>query len=112
MIAYYILYLLQKNKTSTNSNFYAYGFSILKEKNKHKKLLKLWGGIYDLTNTYGTYNIIQDDKNYIITIENNRKIKQWKNPQLGDNIKRIKEEVEIFYRKYIKEKMFNFKLIV
>lgn len=104
--------LTPKNKTSINSNFYAYGFSILEKKDKHKNLLKLWKEIYELAGSYGIYNIICNDENYIITTINNKKIKQWKNPQLGDNIKRIKVDIELFYIEYIKEKMFDFKLIV
>ena len=77
-----------------------------------QKILKLWQEIYDFTKTYGIYNIIQDDENYIITIENNKKIKQWRNPQLGDDIKRIRTNIELFYIEHIKEKMFKFKLIV
>lgn len=104
--------LTQKNKTSVKSDFYSYGFSILEKKSKHQKILKLWQEIYDFTKTYGIYNIIQDDENYIITIENNKKIKQWRNPQLGDDIKRIRTNIELFYIEHIKEKMFKFKLIV
>lgn len=104
--------LTQKNKTSTKSDIYSYGFSILKIKPKHEKILKLWQEIYDFTSTYGVYNIIEDNENYIIIVENNKKIKQWKNPQLGDDIKRLKSEIELFYVEHIKEKMFYFKLII
>lgn len=45
-------------------------------------------------------------------IENNKKTKQWRNPQLGDDIKRIRTDIELFYIEHIKEKMFKFKLIV
>jgi len=103
--------LTAKNKTSTASNFYPYGFSILLLKYKHNELMQLWNDIYANTKTYGLSNIISDENNYVVTVKNRKKQKEWKNPELGYKIKTINSKIEDFYRKEIKEKMFLYELI-
>jgi len=105
--------LTNKNKCSKTCKLYPYGFSLFKPEPKHKKLLELWGEIYDQEIIYGLNNVIEEclepfkvkDKkgNYYQPDTNKAK--------LDSNVKNLKIELKDFYIKEIRPKMLKYELV-